>query len=89
MVKSIGQMKEKTSIFRSYLNKENVYASQVSLGIVDARLIAVCLLPLFFPKGMITSKDRIGWLSLPFKYSIDFVRVSVCVDALLLSGMAS
>jgi hypothetical protein len=36
MSKSIVQMKENTSIFRAYLNKEKVYVSQVSLGLVDA-----------------------------------------------------
>jgi hypothetical protein len=35
--KSIGKMKDNTSIFRSYLNKEKFYASQAPLVLVDAR----------------------------------------------------
>jgi hypothetical protein len=43
MSKSIGQMKENTSIFRTYLKQEQVYVSQASLGIVDARLVGFFL----------------------------------------------
>jgi hypothetical protein len=43
MSKSIGKMKEKNSVLRSYLNKEKVYASQASLGLLDARIIGVFL----------------------------------------------
>jgi hypothetical protein len=43
MAKSIGQMKEKTSIFRTYLNKEKFNVSQAYIGLVDARLIGVFL----------------------------------------------
>jgi hypothetical protein len=41
--KSISQMKEANSIFRSNLDKEKVYLSQTSLGLVDAHLIGVFL----------------------------------------------
>jgi hypothetical protein len=41
--KSIGQMKETYSDLRMYLNKERVYVSQASLGLIDARLIGIFL----------------------------------------------
>jgi hypothetical protein len=43
MAKSIGQMKEMHSAFRTYLNKEKIYVIQSALGLVDARLIGVFL----------------------------------------------
>jgi hypothetical protein len=43
MSKSIGQMKDMGSVFRTYLNKEKVYISQSALGLVDARIIGVFL----------------------------------------------
>jgi hypothetical protein len=42
-----------------------------------------------FPNGRKTFEDNIGWLSLPLKYSIPFVKVSVYLAAFLLSGMAT
>jgi hypothetical protein len=38
-----SQMKEMHSAFRTYVNKEKVYASQATLGLVGARLIGVFL----------------------------------------------
>jgi hypothetical protein len=43
MMKSIGQMKDMGSAFRTYLNKEKVYVSQAALGLFDARIIGVFL----------------------------------------------
>jgi hypothetical protein len=40
---SIGQIKNMGSAFLTYLNKEKVYISQASLGLVDARIIGVFL----------------------------------------------
>jgi hypothetical protein len=41
--KLIGQMKEMNSAVHTYLNKEKVYVSHVTLGLVYARLIGVFL----------------------------------------------
>jgi hypothetical protein len=43
MSKTMGDMKDVTNPFRRYLNKEKVYVSQASLGLVDARIIGVML----------------------------------------------
>jgi hypothetical protein len=39
----MGDMKDLTTPFQKYLNKEKVYVSQASLGLVDARIIGVML----------------------------------------------
>jgi hypothetical protein len=43
VLKSIGQMKDMGSAFRTYLNKEKVYVSQAALGLFNARIIGVVL----------------------------------------------
>jgi hypothetical protein len=43
MMKSIGQMKDIRSDFRTYFNKEKVYVSQETLVLADARIIGVFL----------------------------------------------
>jgi hypothetical protein len=43
MLKSIGQMKYMSSAFHAYFNKDKVYVSQASLGLVDACIIGVFL----------------------------------------------
>jgi hypothetical protein len=44
MSKTMDDMKDLGTTFRKYLNKEKVYVSQASLGLVDARIIGVMLL---------------------------------------------
>jgi hypothetical protein len=43
MSKTMGNMKDVSTLFRKYLNKEKVYVSQASLGLVDVRIIGVML----------------------------------------------
>jgi hypothetical protein len=43
MFKTMGDMKDVSTSFRKYLNKEKVYVSQASLGLVDARIIGIML----------------------------------------------
>jgi hypothetical protein len=43
MSKTMGDMKYVNTPFRKYLNKENVYVSQASLGLVDVRIIGAMI----------------------------------------------